>query len=277
MGFSINSSNNFASIGINNAQKSQNDAMKKLSSMYRINSAKDDAAGAAIMQLQTAQIRGTSQAIRNTNDGISLTQTAQAGLGQVTDNLHRMRDLAVQAANGTNSASDRHALQAEMNQLSQSNTDITGSSSFNGKLLFPSNSETTTFQVGADATTADQIPVNLSSLEGLNSVSGGEGTPVDVSQADSAQLAIDQIDADLAAVAEQSSYFGAIESRFDAAISHSESYSISTQASRSRIADTDAAKQISELIKSQILEKSSIAVAGQANQSKQMVLSLLGG
>jgi flagellin len=95
MGFSINSSSNFASIGINNAQKSQSDAMKKLSSMYRINSAKDDAAGTAIMQLQTAQIRGTSQAIRNTNDGISLTQIAQADLGQVTDNLHRMRDLAV--------------------------------------------------------------------------------------------------------------------------------------------------------------------------------------
>ncbi len=181
MGFSINSSSNFASIGINNAQKSQSDAMKKLSSMYRINSAKDDAAGTAIMQLQTAQIRGTSQAIRNTNDGISLTQIAQADLGQVTDNLHRMRDLAVQAANGSNSAGDRHALQAEMNQLSQSNTDITGSSSFNGKLIFPSASESTTFQVGADATAADQISVNLSSLEGLNSVRGGEGTPVDVS------------------------------------------------------------------------------------------------
>jgi len=276
MSFSINSTNNFASIGINNAQNSQSDAMKKLSSMYRINSAKDDAAGASIVQLQTAQIRGTNQAIRNTNDGISLAQTAQSGLGQVTSNLHRMRDLAVQAANGTNSASDRHALQSEMNQLSQSNTDITGSSSFNGKLIFPSESESVTFQVGADASAADQISVSLNSLDGLNSVSGGEGTAIDVSQADSAQTAIDQIDADLAAVAEQSASFGAVENRFSAAIEHSQSYSINTQASRSRIADTDVAKQVSELLKSQILEKSSIAVAGHANQSRQMVLSLLG-
>ena len=277
MSFAINSTNNFASIGINNAQNSQSDAMKKLSSMYRINSAKDDAAGAAIVQLQTAQIRGTDQGIRNTNDGISLTQTAQAGLGQVTDNLHRMRDLAVQAANGTNSASDRNALQSEMNQLSQSNTDITGSTSFNGKLIFPSESESVNFQVGADASAADQISVSLNSLEGLNSVSGGEGAAIDVSQADSAQTAIDQIDADLAAVAEQSANFGAVENRFSAAIENSQSYSINTQASRSRISDTDVAKQVSELLKSQILEKSSIAVAGHANQSRQMVLSLLGG
>ncbi len=276
MSFAINSTNNFASIGINNAQNSQSDAMKKLSSMYRINSAKDDAAGAAIVQLQTAQIRGTSQGIRNTNDGISLAQTAQAGLGQVTDNLHRMRDLAVQAANGTNSASDRNALQSEMNQLSQSNTDITGSSSFNGKLIFPSESESISFQVGADASAADQISVSLNSLEGLNSVSGGEGTAIDVSQADSAQTAIDQIDADLAAVAEQSAGFGAVENRFSAAIENSQSYSINTQASRSRIADTGVAKQVAELLKSQILEKSSMAVAGHANQSRQMVLSLLG-
>ena len=276
MSFSINSNNNFASIGINNAQKSQNSILQKLSSMHRINSAKDDVAGSAIMQLQTAQIRGTDQAIRNTNDGISLVQTAQAGLGQVSSNLQRMREIAVQAANGSNSAGDRNALQSEMNQLSQANADIGGNSSFNGKLLFPSNSESVSFQVGANATAADQISVNLTSLDDLNSVAGGQGTAIDVSQADSAQTAIEQIDADLAAVSQQASDFGAVENRFNASISNSESYSLNTQASRSRIADTDAAKQLSNLIQSQILEKSSIAVAGHANQSRALVLSLLG-
>ncbi|MDC9728223.1 MAG: flagellin [Methyloprofundus sp.] len=277
MGFSINSDNNFASIGINNAQKSQNSALQKLASMHRINSAKDDAAGSAIMQLQTAQIRGTSQAIRNTNDGVSLVQTAQAGLGEVTSNLQRMRELAVQAANGSNSAGDRHALQSEMNQLSQANADITGNSSFNGQQLFPSESESVSFQVGANATASDQISVNLNSLDNLNSIPGGEGEAIDVSQTDSAQTAIELIDADLAEVSQQASSLGATENRFHASISNSESYSINTQASRSRIADTDAAKQISNLIQSQILEQSSMAMAGHSKQSKQMVLSLLGG
>jgi len=278
MTFSINSTNGFASRSIGNAQKSQNKAMERLSSMLRINSAKDDAAGFAIIQRQSAQITGTNQGIRNANDGISFVQTAQGDLSQVTSNLQRMRELAVQAANGTANSSDRGAIQAEINQLSQANTDISGSASFGGQAIFPENGKTVSFQVGADAGASNQIPVNLNSLESLNSVNSDQGgSGIDVSSAASAQAAIEQIDADLEAVSKQAANFGAIENRFNSSISNSESYSINTQASRSRIADTDVAKEVSNMLKAQILEKASIATASQANQSKKMVLSLLGG
>jgi len=275
MAFSINSTNNFSSRSINNAQKTQNEAIQRLSSMLRINSAKDDAAGSAIIQRQTAAIRGSNQAIRNANDGISFAQTAQGSLGQVTSNLQRMRELAVQAANST--TTDRGALQAEVNQLSQANTDISGSTSFGGQSVFPSSAKNVSFQVGPDSDSSNQISVNLNSLEGLNSVSSDQsGNSIDLSSVESAQLAIEQIDADLEAVSQQASNFGAVENRFSAAISNSEEFSINMQASRSQIGDADVAKEVSKMIQAQILEKASISVASQANQSKKMVLSLLG-
>jgi len=276
MAFSINSNNSFSSRSIGNAQKSQNEAIQRLSSMLRINSAKDDAAGSAIFQRQTAAINGSNQAIRNANDGISFVQTAQGGLEGVTSNLQRMRELAVQAANST--TTNRGAIQAEVNQLSQENTRLSGSSSFGGQSIFPSGGENISFQVGADAGDGNQISVNLNSLEGLNSVSSDQGgNAIDLSSAESAQLAIQQIDADLEAVSKQASNFGAVENRLSAAISNAEEYSINMQASRSRIGDADVAKEVSKMIQAQVLEKASIFAAAQGNQSKKMVLSLLGG
>jgi len=276
MAFSINSNNSFSSRSIGNAQKSQNEAIQRLSSMLRINSAKDDAAGSAIFQRQTAAINGSNQAIRNANDGISFVQTAQGGLEGVTSNLQRMRELAVQAANST--TTNRGAIQAEVNQLSQENTRLSGSSSFGGQSIFPSGGENISFQVGADAGDGNQISVNLNSLEGLTSVSSDQGgNAIDLSSAESAQLAIQQIDADLEAVSKQASNFGAAENRLSAAISNAEEYSINMQASRSRIGDADVAKEVSKMIQAQVLEKASIFAAAQGNQSKKMVLSLLGG
>jgi len=276
MAFSINSNNSFSSRSIGNAQKSQNEAIQRLSSMLRINSAKDDAAGSAIFQRQTAAINGSNQAIRNANDGISFVQTAQGGLEGVTSNLQRMRELAVQAANST--TTNRGAIQAEVNQLSQENTRLSGSSSFGGQSIFPSGGENISFQVGADAGDGNQISVNLNSLEGLNSVSSDQGgNAIDLSSVESAQLAIQQIDADLEAVSKQASNFGAVENRLSAAISNAEEYSINMQASRSRIGDADVAKEVSKMIQAQVLEKASIFAAAQGNQSKKMVLSLLGG
>lgn len=274
MPFSINSSNNFSSRSIGNAQKTQKEVFQRLSTMLRINSAKDDAAGSAIYQRQTAQIRGADQAIRNANDGISFVQTAQGGLSQVTSNLQRMRELAIQSANPT--ASDRGAIQAEINQLSEENTRLSGSSSFAGQSVFPSGDKTVSFQVGANA--GDQISVDLKSLQNLNSVSSDQGSnAIDISTTASSQAAIEKIDADLEAVSQQASSFGAVENRFSAVISNTESYSINLQESRSRIGDADVAKEISRLIQAQIKEKAGIASATQANQSKKMVLALLGG
>jgi len=275
MAFSINT-NSFSSTSIRNAQKSQNEAIQRLSSMLRINSAKDDVAGSAIIQRQTAQVNGANQGIRNANDGISFMQTAQGGLGEVTSNLQRMRELAVQAANST--TTDRGAIQAEVNQLSQANTQISGSSSFGGQSTFPSSAKSISFQVGGNADSSNQISVNLESLEGLNSVSSGQsGSGIDLSSAESAQLAIEQIDADLEAVARQASNFGAVENRLGSAISNAEQFSVNTQSSRGRIADADVAKEVSKMIQAQVLEKASIFAASQGNQSKKMVLSLLGG
>lgn len=277
MTFSINSGNSFSSRSIGNAQKTQNEVFQRLSSMLRINSAKDDAAGSAIMQRQSAQIRGANQGIRNANDGISFMQTAQGNSSQLTSNLQRMRELAVQAANGTANSSDRSAIQAEINQLSSANTDISGSASFGGQKVFPTAGKSVSFQVGPDAGAGNQISVNLNSLEGLNSVSSDQGgSAIDVSSAASATAAIEQIDADLEAVAKQASSFGAVENRLNSAISNAEEFSINTQAARSRIGDADIAKEVSRMIQAQILEKASIAAATHANQSKKMVLSLLG-
>lgn len=276
MAFSINSSSGFSSRSIGKAQDSQNKAMQRLSSMLRINSAKDDAAGSAIVQRQTAQIRGANQAIRNTSDGISFSQTAQGSLSQISSNLQRMRELAIQASNSI--VGDRSAIQSEVNQLSQENTRISETASFGGQSIFPSGGKSISFQVGPNADANNQISINLQSLEDLNSVSSEQSAnAIDVSSASSAQLAIEQIDADLEAVSAQASNFGAIENRFAAAISNTEEFSINMQASRSRIADTDVAKEISELIKYQILEKASIASAVHSKQSREMVLTLLGG
>ena len=274
MGISINSSNSFSSRSIADAQKTQKQVFQRLTSMLRINSAKDDAAGLAIYQRQTAQIEGSNQAIRNANDGISLSQTAQGGLEQVTSNLQRMRELAVQASNSI--IGDRSSIQAEINQLSQENTRINESASFAGQSLFPSGGKSVTFHVGAN--TGEQISVNLDSLDNLNSTSSDQGTnSIDVSSAATAQSAIEQIDADLEAVSKQASNFGAVENRLSAAISNTEGYSINLQESRSRIGDTDIAKELSRLIQSQIKEQAGIASITQANQSKKMVLHLLGG
>lgn len=276
MAFSINSNNSFFSRSIGKAEKNENEALKRLSSMLRINSAQDDAAGSAIFQRQTAEIRGANQAIRNANDGISFVQTAQGGLGQVSSNLQRMRELAVQASNSI--VYDRGAIQAEMNQLSAENTRLSGSSSFGGQSIFPSNGETVSFQVGANADANNQIAVNLESLENLNSVSSDQGgSSIDVSSAASSQAAIAQIDADLEAVSKQASNFGAVENRFSAAIANAEEFSINTQAARSRIGDADVAKEVSKLIQAQLLKEIGLATTAQSNQSRKMVLNLLGG
>lgn len=276
MANSINAIQTPVARSLQSSQEQQNKAIQRLSTMLRINSARDDAAGIAIFDRLSADIIGSNQGIRNANDGISYMQTAEGGLGQMTDNLQRMRELAVQASNSTLSASDRSAIQAEVNQLSQSNAQITDSTSFAGQKVFQGGGQTLSFQVGPDAGAGNQIQAEVQSMDGLNSVQGGSNG-IDVSNVSSAQDAISRIDADLEAIAQQRASFGAVQNRLGAAISNAEEYSINSQASRSRIGDADVAKEMSRLIQGQILSQASTASYAQANQSRKMVLNLLGG
>ncbi len=276
MANSINAIQTPVARSLQSSQEQQNKAIQRLSTMLRINSARDDAAGIAIFDRLSADIIGSNQGIRNANDGISYMQTAEGGLGQMTDNLQRMRELAVQASNSTLSASDRSAIQAEVNQLSQSNAQITDSTSFAGQKVFQGGGQTLSFQVGPDAGAGNQIQAEVQSMDGLNSVQGGSNG-IDVSNVSSAQDAISRIDADLEAIAQQRASYGAVQNRLGAAISNAEEYSINSQAARSRIGDADVAKEMSRLIQGQILSQASTASYAQANQSRKMVLNLLGG
>ncbi len=276
MANSINAIQTPVARSLQSSQEQQNKAIQRLSTMLRINSARDDAAGIAIFDRLSADIIGSNQGIRNANDGISYMQTAEGGLGQMTDNLQRMRELAVQASNSTLSASDRSAIQAEVNQLSQSNAQITDSTSFAGQKVFQGGGQTLSFQVGPDAGAGNQIQAEVQSMDGLNSVQGGSNG-IDVSNVSSAQDAISRIDADLEAIAQQRASFGAVQNRLGAAISNAEEYSINSQAARSGIGDADVAKEMSRLIQGQILSQASTASYAQANQSRKMVLNLLGG
>ncbi len=266
MPFSINSENNFFLRSFSKIQNSQNVTFQRLASMNRINSAKDDPAGLAIVNRMTAEISAANQSVRNANDGISFAQTAQSGLIQITSNLQRIRTLTVQASNSV--VGDRNAIQNEIDQLAQENIRITDSSSFNGQAIFPEDNKSVSFQVGSDSSADNQISVELKAVDSLNTV--------DVSSASKAQEAIGDIDAQIEQVSKQAANFGAIENRLGATIAVNESLSLNAQASRSQISDTDVAKEISELIKNQILEKANIAISAQANQSRKSILSLLG-
>ncbi len=271
---SINSNTGFSVASTAAIQKKQNEALERLSTMLRINRAKDDAAGSSIVQRQTAQILGNRQGIRNASDGISFAQIAEGSLSSVSENLQRMRELAVQAANPTNR--NQPALQSEVNQLSTENKRIAQTTSFAGQAVFSGNSQSISFQVGADAESNNQISAELNSLDNLNSVNPDNGG-IDLSSPQAAQQAIEQIDADLEQVNQQAAEFGALQNRFSAAIENGEISAVNGEASRSRLRDADVAKELSKLIQSQILQQANTAVTSQANQSKKLVLSLLGG
>ncbi len=254
-------------------------SIQRLSSGLRINSAKDDAAGLYSVERMTADIRGLNQAARNAADGISLSQTAEAALGQIGDNLQRIRELAVQAANGT--VEDRTGLQTEVDLLTAEINRIIGSASFNGvQLLDGSQSADLEFQVGQDAT--DQIAIAASDLDisGINAV--GTGTVFNISAAgtgttaaDEAQARLTEIDSDIDTVSGLRATFGATQNRFEAVIASVQSYAENVSASRSRIQDADFAAETANLTKTQIMQQAGISMLAQANSAPQNVLSLL--
>ncbi len=263
--FSLNAQRNTAATQNNLAT-----AMQRLSSGLRVNSAKDDAAGLAIAERMNAQVRGMNVASRNANDGISLAQTAEGALGKVSDALQRMRELAVQSANGTNNEDDRANLDAEYQQLAAEVGRIIDGSKFNGTNLL--NAATTfTFQVGAGTESTDTISVDSVDLSALAATLG------DVTGADAANAntAIGALDDAITSVTTGRATMGAVQNRFDSVIANLATSAENLSAARGRIMDADFAAETMNLSRAQILQQAGTAMISQANQLPQQVLSLL--
>ena len=256
-----------ASNASTSAEKMLGSAMERLSSGKRLNSAKDDAAGLAIATSMTSQVRGMNQAIRNANDGISLAQTAEGALGEVTNMLQRIRELSVQSASGTYSANDRTNLQTEVAELGAQIDDIIANTTFNDVAVFGATDVTITIQSGAEAT--DQVDLVITGLD----VSAASGS--DISTAGGATTAIGNVDTSLDAVATTRASLGAGMSRLESAVNNLTNNVTNLSEARSRIEDADYSAESTKLAKAQILSQASTAMLAQANQSQQNVLSLL--
>ena len=248
-------------------------AMQRLSSGLRVNSAKDDAAGLAIAEGMHAQVKGMNVAIRNSNDAISLAQTAEGALGKVGDSLQRMRELAVQSANGTNSAGDRTNLQAEFKQLSDEVTRVVNGSKFNGTALLDGTTATFTFQVGAGTAATDTISVTSVNASGTATAVAA----LDISGATSsgAIAAITALDTAIGVVTTGRATLGAVQNRFDSVISNLQVSSENLTAARGRIVDADFAAETSNLSRANILQQAGTAMIAQANQLPNQVMALL--
>ncbi len=270
---SLNAQRNLSS-----AQFSLAASMQRLSSGLRINSAKDDAAGLAIAERMNAQVRGMNVAIRNSNDGISLSQTAEGALSKVGDSLQRMRELAVQARNSTNSDDDKDSLNKEFAELQSEITRVLGGTAFNGKKILGADATALNFQVGANTTSDDTITVQTSDMTADSTITAVTGnTTVIDNTATSGAIAtvIDNIDTAIDTVNNTRATFGATQSRFDAVISNLQQSVENQSAARSRIMDADFATETANMSRAQILQQAGNAMIAQANQLPQQVLSLL--
>ena len=246
------------------SQMSLATSMQRLSSGLRINSAKDDAAGLAIAARMDAQIRGINVAIRNANDGISLAQTAEGALSTVTDALQRMRELAVQAQNGSNGTSDRANLDTAYQQLSADITRIAAQTKFNGRAIVGAGAGAQTFPVGAN--NGDTLTITTVAV---TTVAGG------VTTAAAASTAVAAIDTALDTITSNRATYGAAMSRFSMAISNLSISGENQTAAKGRIMDADFAQETANLSRAQILQEAGTAMVAQANQQPQLVLNLL--
>ncbi|MGL5128217.1 MAG: flagellin [Aeromonas popoffii] len=270
-----------------NSTKSLDTSYTRLASGLRINSAKDDAAGLQISNRLTSQINGLDQGNRNANDGISLAQTAEGAMDEVTGMLQRMRTLAQQSANGSNSAKDREALQKEVDQLGAEINRIAGATTFAGTKLLDG-SFGGTFQVGADAN--QTIGFSLSqkdgfSISGIATVagktaifkSGSTAKGIDISSQSEAQKVLGAVDSMLEVVDGKRAELGAVQNRLDSTIRNQANISENVSAARSRIRDADFATETANMTKQNILQQAASSVLSQANQRPQAALQLLQG
>jgi flagellin len=251
----------------NAASKALQTSIERLSTGKRINSAKDDAAGSAIASSLTSQIKGQSQAIRNANDGISLAQTADGALSEVTNILQRVRELAVQSASGTYSDDDRTNLQTEVTELQGQLTSIMDNTNFNNVTLFGTSDVSVSIQTGSTST--DKVDITITAID-LSDV-----TSADISSDTGASDALDTLDDALKAVNTTRSSIGAAQSRLDSVVNNLTNNVANLTDARSRIEDVDFSAETTALAKAQILSQASTALLAQANQTQQSVLSLL--
>ncbi|AMQ43581.1 MULTISPECIES: flagellin [Aeromonas] len=297
MFINTNTSSLNAQRNLMNTTKSLDTSYTRLASGLRINSAKDDAAGLQISNRLTSQINGLDQGNRNANDGISLAQTAEGAMDEVTGMLQRMRTLAQQSANGSNSAKDREALQKEVNQLGSEINRISKDTTFAGTKLLDG-TYGGTFQVGADAN--QTIGFSLSQADGF-SISGiaaaanttvdvgtvigtainvtaifAAGSSISISTQSGAQQVLAAADVMLGVVDSKRAELGAVQNRLDSTIRNQANISENVSAARSRIRDADFATETANMTKQNILQQAASSVLAQANQRPQSALSLLG-
>ena len=256
----------------NTANKMLGTAMERLSTGKRINSAKDDAAGLAIATTMTSQVRGMSQGIRNANDGISLAQTAEGALSEVTNMLQRVAELAVQSASGTYQESDRTAMQSEVTALTEQISTVMTDTKFNGNVLFSTTSGTdVTFDIQTGANSGETVTLTSTAIDEANM----DDTALDVTTSALAGTTIDNVALALADVNATRASLGAGQNRLESAVNNLTSNVTNLSDARSRIEDADYSTETTNLAKSQILSQASTAMLAQANQSQQNVLSLL--
>jgi flagellin len=257
---------------LSNSGQQLSTSFERLSSGFRINRAADDAAGMQIADRMTSQIQGLNQAVRNANDGVSLVQTAEGAMQEVTTSLQRVRQLAVQSQNGINSSTDRAALQKEVSALKTEISRIGTTTQFGGVDLL-TGSYSAAFLVGANG--GQTISVNLSRSGGYGA-SGLNVGSVDISTADGASSALTAIDNALSSIGGARADLGALQNRFQSTIRNLANVSENVAGARSQIRDTDFATETAELTRNQIVQQASLSVLSQANQRPQSALSLLG-
>jgi len=266
---SLNSQRN-----LNRSQDAMKTSLQRLSSGLRINSAKDDAAGLAISERFTAQIRGLNQAARNASDAISMAQTGEGALQEIANNLQRMRELAVQAANATNSTTDRASLNQEYSALAQEITRVTSATSFNGVLVI-GQATTLVFQVGANAGAVNQVNLSTVNAATAPGVVGLAAASIGGATGSAAIATLAVVDTAINSISSMRADFGVLQNRFESVVRNLQNVSENLSAARSRIRDADFAQETSELTRTQILQQAGVSMLAQANSLPQNVLSLL--
>jgi flagellin len=259
---------------LDSSQKELTTSMERLSSGKRINHARDDAAGMAISSKMTSQIKGMNQAVRNTNDGISLVQTADGAMEGISDKLQRMRELAVQSANGIYSTADRAALNTEFQALDDEITRVADSAKFNDQALLNTSSGLN-IQVGHLNETSSRISVSRADVSSDAMGGANKINVASIGTATASQTAITSIDAALSQVNTARASLGSTQNRLETTVKDLKNNVENLSASRSRIQDADFASETANLAKNQILQQAGMAMLAQANQLPQQVLSLL--
>ena len=261
---------------LSTAQSAMNTSVQRLSSGLRVNGAKDDAAGLAIASGMDKTMRGQSVAMRNANDAISFSQTAEGALGKISETMQRMRELAVQSANGTNSSDQRTMMDTEFKELQKEIIRVTDNTEFNGLKVLGADAKQT-FQIGSGTTAADnQIEIAGTDISAAASEVKLSTAGIDITDAAKAVAAMEQIDKGLKEINTAQTTHGAAQNRMSSVISTLQVSNENQAAARSRIMDTDFASETANMARNQILQQASTAMLAQANQLPNGVMKLLG-